>query len=120
MLAILLGAVFVDNSLYASLPKENNKAILLFFENAKSKQNADFYGSIDKNIDGKICLYHTPTGEIKPAIVLIHPLIFKNANQKKKIEKLFGKNVLIRGEIVQRNGSEYILVEELDAIILEP
>jgi hypothetical protein len=101
-----------------SLPKEKTNIVLseLLFS---PFQATDFYGSVDVNIDGQICLYHVPMGKIKPAILLIHPLILKNENQKINLKKFFGRNVRVRGEILTKKGMDYVLVEQIEFLILE-
>jgi len=118
MFDCLLGLSLHFISLDVSLPKEKTNIVLseLLFS---PFQATDFYGSVDVNIDGQICLYHVPMGKIKPAILLIHPLILKNENQKINLKKFFGRNVRVRGEILTKKGMDYVLVEQIEFLILE-
>ena len=78
----------------------------------------EFYGSIDYNRENKISFYHYPSGAIRPAVIYIHPLIFKNKKQNFNFDNYLDKNVRITGEIVVVKGIAHIAVDEIDILIL--
>lgn len=114
-------------------PKEKNKTADFYKHVDSFLRKKEYFGSLDYNSQDKLCLYHCPSGSSKPAILFIHPLIFKNKKQVVKFplplplgsslpitsfDNYLGKNVKIKGEMIIRNGIEYIAVDEIDILIL--
>jgi hypothetical protein len=122
MFVCILGLVFGNlgngYQVFSEKPKNANSIFVLSKNLTMPFVTQDFFGSIDTNQEGQISFYHLPKGFVKPAVLYVHPVVFKNKLDQKNILRFVGKNVRIKGEIIIKNGQEFLSVTQIEGLIL--
>jgi hypothetical protein len=123
MFACVLGLVFANFSepnfqILKTKPK-NTADIFSYVKNLPMPfVTQEFFGSVNFDDNGVVSFYHMPKGNHKMAVMYIHPMIFKNENSHKNIKKFLNQSVRIKGEIILKNGQEFLSVTEFEMLIL--
>jgi hypothetical protein len=79
----------------------------------------EFIGSFDLDDNDNIVLRHFPDGNIKPAIIYIHPCLFQNNKNKYKAYNYLDRNVKVKGSINILGDKKFIFVESIELLITE-
>lgn len=122
MFACVLGLVFANfsepNLQIIKLRPKNTTDIFSYVKNLPMPfVTQEFFGSVNFDDNGVISFYHMPKGNHKVAVMYIHPLVFKNQTAQKDIKKLLNQTVRIKGEIILKNGQEFLSVTEVEMLI---
>ena len=79
----------------------------------------EFLGRIDFDEEGNIVLYHFPKGNIKPAVLFVHKIVFENRKSKYKAFKYLNHNLKIKGNIIKLDNEEFIFVNNVEVLLTE-
>ena len=79
----------------------------------------EFVGSLDLDENDRLVIRHFPLGQVKPAVVYIHPMIFEKRSLKLKAYKYIDKNVKVFGHYMKLGDLEFIYVKDIELIMLD-
>lgn len=93
---------------------------LAFSQSKIEKINdVELIGTLDFDDEDRLVLRHFPEGNIKPAVLYVHPLVFEKRSSKLKAYKYFGKNVKVRVSYLKLGDTVFILVKELELFVID-
>lgn len=85
----------------------------------EKSDEVELIGTLDFDDENRLVLRHFPAGNIKPAILYVHPVVFEKRSSKLKAYKYFGKNVKVRVTFLKVADLDCILVKELELFMID-
>lgn len=82
-------------------------------------ESYEFVGSLDFDENDRIIIRHFPLGQVKPAVVYMHPMIFEKRSLKLKAYKYIDQNVKVVGHYMKLGDLEFIYVKDIELIMLD-